>query len=241
MTIRSRKAHWLALTAGLALVGAGILNAGAGSPVAKTDPPETRVVETYGKLPLTFEANQGQTDPKVKFLARGNGYKLFLSSSEAVLAVGKPEAASRELRLSWLGANPDPRIFGKEERGGRRNFPAYARVAYESVYPGIDLVFYGDQRQLEHDYVLAAGADPRTIRFAFEGADRLEVAPSGELVIRFGKDEVRLHRPIAYQDSKAGRVAVPVEYRLAASDGPGLPEVGFTLGIYDPGAELVID
>lgn len=242
MNARSRKAHGLALTAGLALLGAGILNAEVSSPISETEkPPETRVVETYGKLPLIFEANQGQTDPKVKFLARGNGYGLFLTSTEAVLSIGKPEAAPQALHLSWVGANPAPRILGREKRAGRRNFPTYARVSYESVYPGIDLVFYGNQRQLEHDYVLAPGADPRKIRFVFEGADRLEVAPSGELVVHFGKDEVRLHRPVAYQDSKAGRVAIPVEYRLVANGGPGLPEVAFGVGIYDPGTALVID
>lgn len=249
---RSRKARWLVLAAGLAFLG-GALNA-EDSKTGKTRPVEARVVDTYGKRPLTFEANQGQTDPQVKFLARGDGYGLFLTPTEAVLSFEKPDTASRALHLRWLGANPAPRISGQEEQTGkvhylkgkdpsgwRRNVPLYARVAYESVYPGIDLVFYGNQRQLEHDYVLAPGADPKKVRFAFQGADRVEIDRSGELVVRLGDEEVRLHRPIAYQDTKAGRGPIPVDYRLIATGGLGLPEVGFTVGIYDPGTALVID
>lgn len=218
------------------------------------EPAVARVVDTYGKLPLTFEVNQGQTDPTVKFLARGDGYGLFLTPTEAVLSLGKPDDASRALHLRWVGANPAPKVTGREEQTGkvnylkgndpsgwRRNVPIYARVAYESVYPGIDLVFYGNQRQLEHDYVLAPGTDPRTIRFTFEGADRVEIDRSGELVIHVGGEEVRLHRPIAYQDTKVGRGPIPVDYRLIAKGEPGLPEVGFTVGIYDPETALVID
>jgi hypothetical protein len=257
MNAQARKARWLALTAGLIFMGEGILSADVSSPnskTGKTKPVEARIADTYGKLPLTFEANQGQTDAKVKFLARGDGYGLFLTPTEAVLSFGKPDAASRALHLRWVGANPAPRVSGREEQTGkvnylkgkdpsgwRRNVPIYARVAYESVYPGIDLVFYGNQRQLEHDYVLAPGADPRKVRFTFEGADRVEIDHSGELVIHLGEEEVRLHRPIAYQDTRAGRGPIPVDYRLIATGGPGLPEVGFTVGIYDPGTALVID
>lgn len=252
-----RKSRWLAWTAGLVFLGGGILSADVSSPdskIGKTKPAEARVVDTYGKRPLTFEANQGQTDPEVKFLARGDGYGLFLTRTEAVLSLGKPDAASRALHLRWVGANPAPRVSGQEEQSGKvnylkgkdpsgwhRNVPVYARVAYESVYPGIDLVFYRNQRQLEHDYVLAPGADPKKVRFAFEGADRVEIDRSGELVIHLGDEEVRLHRPIAYQDTRMGRGPIPVDYRLIATAGPGLPEVGFTVGIYDPGTALVID
>ena len=257
MNAQPRNSRWLALTAGLIFLGGGILSADVSSPISKIDktkPAQARVVDAYGRLPLTFEANQGQTDPKVKFLARGEGYGLFLTPTEAVLSLGRPDDASRALHLRWVGANPAPKVTGGEEQTGkvnylkgndpsgwRRNVPIYARVAYESVYPGIDLVFYGNQRQLEHDYVLAPGTDPRTIRFAFEGADRVEIDRSGELVIHLGSQEVRLHRPIAYQDGKAGRGAVPVDYRLIAKDKAEIPEVGFAVGIYDPGTALVID
>ena len=56
-----------------------------------------RIVENYGKLPLSFEANQGQTDSRVKFISRGSGYNLFLTSTEAVLSLQEPTARKRPL------------------------------------------------------------------------------------------------------------------------------------------------
>src|SRR6266550_2595424 len=162
---------------------------------------QSRLRESYGKLPLSFEANQGQTNSKVKFLSRGNGYSLFLTSTEAVLALtmrrpGDPEtresnseriAASQSvasltssanpksairnpqstvLRMKLVGANPTRQMTGLDELAGhtnyfigndpknwRTNVPTYARVKHEAVYPGVDLVYYGNQRQLEYDFL----------------------------------------------------------------------------------------
>src|SRR5256712_9405656 len=172
-----------------------------------TEPPQAtkpQVLAAYGKLPLSFEANQGQTEPQVKFLSRGRGYTLFLTSTEAVLALregasarnvvdGSP-AAKRErgqplqgtvLRMKLLGANPMSRVTGVEELRGRSNYfigndpakwranvPTYAKVEYRDVYPGVNLVYYGNQRQLEFDFIVAPGADPQRIRLGVEVADR---------------------------------------------------------------------
>src|SRR5437899_3883735 len=161
-----------------------------------------QVLVAYGKLPLSFEANQGQTDPQVKFLARGRGYTLFLSPDEAVLTLTKVDAhaklrisgeatlvepekrAGTVLRMKLLGANPTPRVTGVEELPGRSNYfvgddpkkwranvPTYAKVEYRVVYPGVNLVYYGNQRQLEHDFVVSPGADPKITTLAFEGLD----------------------------------------------------------------------
>jgi hypothetical protein len=257
MRVRTRKAHWLATATGI-MLSAGALQAGANRAVSNPSvSPSTRarVVETYGRRPLAFEANQGQTDSKVEFLARGDGYGLFLTPAAAVLSLVKPDAGARTLLLRWVSAaDPTPRLSGQEEQPGkinylkgndpsgwRRNVPIYARVAYEGLYPGIDLIFYGNQRRLEHDYVVAPGADPRRIRFRLEGADRLEIDRAGALVIHLGRDDVRLRKPNAYQDGKAGRVVVPVDYRLIAEGGPGLLAVGFKVGAYDRGTALTID
>jgi len=170
-----------------------------------------KVNEAYGKLPLSFEANRGQTDAKAKFLSRGSGYSLFLTPTEAVLtltkakdqpaAVGNPGEGKAEpekmalkkapsipatdvVRIQMLGANPTPRITGLNELPGKSNYftgndpkkwrtnvPSYAKVRYDEVYPGIDLVYYGNQRQLEYDFVVAPGADPKAIAFDIVGAD----------------------------------------------------------------------
>src|SRR5882672_7747324 len=147
---------------------------------------EARVSESYGKLPLQFEANRGQTDKDVRFLSRGPGYGLYLTAGEAVLVLSKHADTKRvALRMSLVGAARKPLVSGLEEQPGKANYfigkdpakwrtnvPTYAKVHYHDVYPGIDLVYYGNQRQLEYDFVVAPGADPRKVVLAFKGADK---------------------------------------------------------------------
>src|SRR3989475_1120274 len=153
---------------------------------------QVRVSDAYGKLPLSFEANRGQTDPQVKFLSRGGRHVLFLTPTETVLVLttpkqaakdespsirgkpGRPEEGTRTvLRMTFTGANPTPRITGLEALPGMANYfigndpakwqtnvPTYAKVRYEELYPGIDLVYYGTHRQLEYDFVVRPRADP---------------------------------------------------------------------------------
>ncbi len=158
---------------------------------------KTRVQASYGKLPLGFEANQGQTAAQVKFLARGQGYTLFLTSTEAVLSLKKTSENDKAvLRMQLVGANPSSHILGKEALPGRVNYligqnpaswrtniPTYGKVAYEGIYPGVDLVYYGNQGQLEYDFVLAPGASPHDIKLASRGTDPIDIGPAGELVL----------------------------------------------------------
>ena len=136
--------------------------------------PEASVARAYGQIPLAFEENRGQTDPLVRFLSRGEGYSLFLTDTEAVLALrGQKDRGTTGavLRMKPAGANPAPRVTGSELLADKVNYlfgsdpsrwtaevPTYSRVRYEDVYPGIDMVYYGKQRQLEYDFVVAPGA-----------------------------------------------------------------------------------
>src|SRR6266566_5517405 len=135
---------------------------------------QQRLAENYGKLPLSFEANQGQTDPRVKFLSRGSGYTLLLTGDEAVLALRSRQSSvvsgqsqkttdhglrtTDTLRMKLVGAHRSPRMTGLGELPGKSNYfigsdPAqwqtdvrtYAKVKYEGVYSGIDLIYYGNQ------------------------------------------------------------------------------------------------
>src|SRR3989475_3979252 len=228
-----------------------------------------QVLVAYGKLPLIFEANQGQTDPQVKFLSRGSGYTLFLTPTEAVLALregasarnvvdGSP-AAKRErgqplqgtvLRMKLLGANPTPRVTGVEELRGRSNYfigndpakwranvPTYAKVEYRDVYPGVNLVYYGNQRQLEFDFIVAPGADPQRIRLGVEGAERLDLDAQGDLVVHTGGAQVRLQQPHVYQMAANG-VRQEIESRYVLNDHH---EVEIWVAAYDTHKPLVID
>src|SRR5438094_9715066 len=171
--------------------------------------PATAAVElskSYGRLPLQFEANQGQTDSQVRFLARGAGYSLYLTNGEAVLVLAKPnpDAKAAVLRMRLVNAAPAPRVSGLEELPGKANYfigkdPAkwrtnvatYAKVHYRDVYPGIDLVYYGNQRQMEHDFVIAPGVDPKKIVLAFKGADKVQIDSRGDLVVRAAGGDIR--------------------------------------------------
>src|SRR5215207_6811681 len=169
---------------------------------------QARISNSYGNSPLSFEENRGQTDPRVSYLAREQGYTLFLTSAEAVLALrGAGKAAGSVLRMRWEGGAPSPRItadgplpgtthyrVGKDPSRWRTGVPSWTRIHYREVWPGIDLVFHGNPRQLEHDAVIAPGADPRRVRLAFDGADKLRIDAAGDLVMRVAGEEIRLRR-----------------------------------------------
>jgi Beta-propeller repeat len=211
----------------------------------------TRVRHAWATLPLSFEANLGQADPEVHFLSRGRDYVLFLTSQEAVFALRTPPARDvAVLRMRLVGANTRPRVSGVGELSGRSSYfigkdprkwrsgvPTYARVEYRDLYPGVDLVYYGArQKMLEYDFVVAPGADPTAIALGFQGAERLDLEADGALAVRVGSEQVRLHKPVAYQQVGDTRRDVTAEYVLG-DDG----RVGFRVAAYDRGSALVID
>ncbi len=217
-----------------------------------------RLRETTSRLPLQFEANRGQAGAEVKYLARGAGYRVLLTATEAVLHLSRPRGERQRyrdalVRLKLAGANRSAAITaegelpgkvnyirGREASGWRTGIPTYARVRYREVYPGVDVAFYGNQGRLEHDFVVRAGADPGAIALRFEGdleGDApVKIAGAGELEVRTAGGEVRLRRPYAYQWVDGARKPVAVSYRLA-----GQCEARFALGAYDRRRELVID
>lgn len=207
---------------------------------------KVRIAEGYGRQPLGFEANRGQTDKDVQFVSRGAGYTLFLTSTEAVLRLRN---APHELRMKLVDSNPAPRVSQENELPGKSNYligndrrnwhtqiPQYGKVKYHDVYPGVDLVYYGNQQQLEYDFLVAPGADSAAIELAFEGARSIRVDAGGDLVLETGDSEVRLKAPVVYQETGGHRVEVPGGYTKTSSD-----RVRFHLGSYDSTRPLVID
>lgn len=127
-------------------------------------------------------------------------------------------------------------FIGNNPRNWHTHIPNYARVRYHQIYPGIDLVYYGRQGQLENDFVLSPEADPQSIRIGLKGVKSMEVDRAGDLVLKVSGGEIYLRRPQAYQGSGAARHDVVVNYVLRAGN-----QVGFALGTYDRRQELVID
>ena len=216
-------------------------------PVSEAD--RLNAQRRYGQLPLSFEANQGQTDERVQFLARGDGYSLFLTPTESVLALRGPAAPGRVLRMELLGGDPTTPATGLDELPGkshyfvgndptqwRTNVPNYGKVRFAGVYPGVDLVYYGNQRQLEYDFVVAPGGDPSAIRLGFAGAERLEIDAQGELALQTPAGDVRWRKPVVYQEVGGIRQMVDGHYVRK-----GTEAVGFAVGPFDPDLPLVID
>jgi hypothetical protein len=255
-------------------------------PKAAVSPPSTAAIQSaYGQLPISFEANQGQTDSQVNYLARGHGHQLFLTPSEAVLAVrtGEAKVEGREsdatqgtpssslpptaysvVRMKFAGADPQAEgvgldklpgivnyILGDDPSKWRTNIPTYQKVAYTNVYPGVDLVYYGNQGQLEYDLIVAPGADPTQISLAFDGVNQIEVDEHGDLVLtvlqsstgaeRGDVPTLRLHKPVVYQlDNHGNKHFLVGSYVLLASK-RSIPHVAFQIASYDANERLIID
>ena len=207
--------------------------------------------------PLNFEENRGQTDAAVKFLVRSGHGVLLLKTDEAILQRHANPTQAALLRMKLVGANPAAKVagvealpgkvnylIGNDQKAWRRNIPTYARIKYTNVYPGTNLIFYGNQQQLEFDFTLAPGADPSRITLRFVGSPRRavpEVDSNGDLVVRHwdalrpGEDEVRFHKPVVYE---AGAKPRPIEGRyVVRADAT----VGFALAPYDHSRTLIID
>jgi hypothetical protein len=215
----------------------------------------------YGQFPMSFEANQGQTDGQVSFLTRGPGYALFLTPNEAVLSLETPTAptpaagavsqaaAGDVLRVQLIGANVAPSVIGLDQLPGTTNYligddpsrwhtdiPNYAQVEEQGVYSGVDVTYHGNQQQLEYDFTVAPGADPGVIRLAIQGADSMSLDAGGNLVLHTAGGNVVEQAPVLYQEIGAVRQAVSGHF-LLAGDG----EVSFAVGAYDTTKVLVID
>jgi hypothetical protein len=238
--LRSLKSFWF-LTAA-AIVASNLTAAPA--PVT-----HTTTSSAYGHLPLAFEHNEGQVDSSIEFLSRGRGYSLSLSPTEAALQLNGAKNESTTVRWQVAGGNRNARISGESPLPGKTNYfigndPAkwrtgvanYANVRYAGVYPGIDLVYHGNQRQVEYDFVVAPKANPKQIRLAFQGVDSMRIGEEGQLILETAHGDLVQPSPFVYQERDGQRRQVQGRYALL-----GKNEVGFAVGRYDRTRPLVID
>ncbi|MBI3475079.1 MAG: SBBP repeat-containing protein [Acidobacteria bacterium] len=259
----SRRLAIIFLAAIVVATAGSLFYFGSATPVAlaKNSASPSRTPVTHVSLPMFFEANQGQTDPSVKFLSRGHGYSLFLTSDEAVLSLQRartakkssvetPLAASTEanvIHMRLAGANSRARVSGAELLAGKSNYfigndpskwhsniSQYGRVNYEAVYPGIDLTYYGNHGQLEYDFRVAPGADPKQIALTFDGASTH--LDAGDLVLSTSHGDVRFQAPTVYQMDGHAKKTVAGSFQQLAGN-----RIGFQIGSYDRNRELVID
>ncbi len=227
---------------------------------------KTQAIANYSRLPLSFEPNRGQAGSPVKYLARGGQFNVFLTQDEVAFGFARrhsrrrsvldmedpaelepPELSSLELRL--VGANLFSPVLGEEQLGGTANYlvgrdpgqwhvnlPTFAKVRYRNVYPGVDLLYYGNQGELESDFIIAPGADLEAVKLSVAGAEAITVAPSGDLVLRMKAGELRLRKPLVYQTVGSSRKEIAGGYVLAGNN-----QVSFRVARYDHSQPLIID
>ena len=212
--------------------------------------------------PNEGQANLDPADSRARFVSRGSGYSLFLGSQGAILSMvsrdqrktngGKRVAGSAvrvdSIEMKLAGANPNASLSGTDRLPGKSNYflgndprkwrtgvPQFASVRYENTYPGIDLVFYGNEGHLEYDFQVAPGSDPAQAEVEFNGAKQLELK-DGALVIKSEGGSVQLDAPIVYQEIAGKREPVAGSFVLR-----GRNRAGFAIGVYDRTRELIID
>jgi hypothetical protein len=236
-TLAVAAAAWLAIACDPTIAATRALPVDAGTPV-----------DARPKA-IAFEPNHGQSDERVRYIARGGDYTVFLTATEAVLSLrGRPGDDPAVVTMRFEGANPsapatvhDPLpgkinyvpASGPQER--LSNIPTFAKVRYAGVYPGVDVVFYDTQGQLEYDFVVAPGADPAAIALDFDGARTLRIDDDGALVLETAAGRMRQAAPFVYQERDGARERVAGRWTVEGR------KVGVQLGDYDRERTLVID
>ena len=196
-------------------------------------------------LPLFFEANKDQT----QFLSHGNGYEFLVSATGAQITLRKSDTGLAAVRMEFPGANPQAEIRGNGELTGKINYligndpakwqtglPTFSRVQISEIYPGINLVFHGNQNQLEYDFTIAPGANPNIVRIHFDGVDKISLTPQGGLALKIGAHEFCQSAPDIYQTIDGVQKSIAGGYKILDAR-----TAAFEIGDYDHSLPLVID
>jgi hypothetical protein len=239
-----------------------VLNAGYGtasqSVSTGTLPLSPALRAAFGRMPLYFVENRGQLDSRVGYYVQGKDETLYFGAEGVTLALAKAADGSRwVIKLDFLGANPDIRPVGEDESGAvvsyfkdepekwKTGLPAYARIIYRELWPGIDLVYSGTADRLKSEFIMKPGADPTRIRLGYRGAESVFIDKEGRLEIKTPVSSFQDDFPEAWQEAGGVRRDVTAGYELAepeAEEGGGIQFVyGFELGSYDPALPLIID
>lgn len=212
-----------------------------------------REVRNSPRVPLHFEANRGQTDEQVKYLARATGYNIFLAENEAdivlhhetkpseTVARGKMivvQAYANVLRLRFANSNPPTKIVPLLYRRGTGNSATAecTAVAYRGVYPGTDIIFRGDQQKIGFDLDLSPGADLNGIVLTLDGATGIFLDATGNAVVRMGEASLVLERPAIFEVRGGRRQPLPGDYRIEPNN-----RLRFVVGVPGANDQVITD
>src|SRR5829696_9034220 len=211
---------------------------------------EREALDAYGKLPLSFVPNEGQTDKAVRYYAQGAGYGFFFTEGGAMLSFAEGKGrGGHALALNFLGANPHATLTARQRLPGKVNYlvgdestkwqqglTTHAELLYGGLWPGIDMAVRGEGGKLKYEFHLKPGASVEDVRLGYRGAEGLKVGAGGELLVRTSLGVLKDAAPVSYQRIGGERVPVESRYRLTGDGG-----YGFAVGAYDPRYPLVID
>src|SRR5271154_261448 len=209
--------------------------------------PGAPILKKYANLPLSFQTGRGAMPGA--YIARGQGYQIALGGSDLTIGVQPAtKSPASTVRMQFLGGRRSAGlaegllpgkvnyIIGNDPKKWDVGLPTFERVRYHDLYPGVDVVYYGNQQHLEFDLAVRPGAKPESIRLKFEGAEKVTVDGSGSIVLTRSGGDLRLNPPVVYQEVAGKRQKVNGSYRMLAND-----EVAFAVGAFDHTRNLVID
>ena len=265
--------------------GVGILPVRDGSPEQGKSAPAAvnakahALISDFGRVPVLFVPNRGQTDDRVSFTVRGADKTVYFAPEGVTFALSYPAHAGNDreseryvVKLDFLGSRQDVEPEGLEKTGAsisyfrgkpeewKTGLPAYSRIIYRDLWPGIDLAYMGESDKLKYEFIVHPGADPSKIRLAYRGAERVALTEEGRLEVKTPAGGFEDDIPVAYQEVDGERISTPVTYSLeyitegqssAAASGPGITQAdgsdsqsrvyGFVVGEYDRNRSLVLD
>src|SRR5215212_7339840 len=218
-------------------------------PTAAPRMSEKEALDAYGKLPLSFISNKGQTDEAVRYYAQGAGYGFFFTPKGATLSFAEGKGRGHALGLDFLGADPHATLEARKQLSGEVNYlegndptrwqqglPTHTELLYGGLWPGIDMAVRGEGGKLKYEFHLEPGASVKDVRLGYRGAEGLSVGGGGELLVRTSLGVLKDAAPVSYQRIGGERVPVQSRYKLKGDGG-----YGFEVGSYDPRYPLVID
>src|SRR5215207_4799822 len=211
---------------------------------------EREALDAYGKLPLSFVPNEGQTDKAVRYYAQGAGYGFFFTEGGAMLSFAEGKGrGGHALALNFLGANPHATLTARQRLPGKVNYlvgdestkwqqglTTHAELLYGGLWPGVDMAVRGEGGNLKYEFHLKPGSSVEDVRLAYRGAEGLSVGAGGELLVQTSQGVLKDAAPVSYQLIGGERVPVESRYQLQGDGG-----YGFAVGAYDPRYPLVID
>jgi hypothetical protein len=210
---------------------------------------EREALDAYGKLPLSFIPNEGQTDKAVRYYAQGAGYGFFFTHKGVMLSFAEGKGRGHALALQFQRANPDATLEAQKRLSGEVNFlagddpanwqqglPTHAELLYGGLWPGIDMAVRGEGGNLKYEFHLKPGSSVEDVRLGYRGAEGLKVGAGGNLQVQTSLGVLKDAAPVSYQRIGGKRVPVKSRYELTGDGG-----YGFGVGAYDPRYPLIID